>query len=211
MIPENSELSDLPQIGECHKRAFPKALSTRQGDRFISKMMEWYITSDRGVLFHLTEGNRIIGYCGGIITLHPGQHGAVSSIAQYAFGEFVRAYLRKPWLFFHKENIKKSSYIFRNILYKLGLAKAKKASTESIKNFESFMGLVVIGVDPDFQGKGLGSILLREFEKRARELGVHHIQLSVISSNLQAIKAYQKNGWVISFTGERSLQLKKIL
>lgn len=211
MTPITTRLSDLPGIVRCHKRAFPRALSSVQGDRFISKMMEWYISSDRGVLFHIEEGGRIIGYCGGIITLQPGLHGAVSSISQYAFSEFVQSYLRKPWLLFHPENLKKSNYIFRNILYKLGMSKPKKAGAASQSNFESFMGLVVIGLDPDFQGKGLGSILLQEFEKLARERGVHHVQLSVISTNLQAIKSYQKNGWIISAKGEKSLQLKKVL
>ena len=52
---QESQLSDLSEIVDCHKDAFPAALSTKQGSRFISKMMEWYINSERGVLFHICD------------------------------------------------------------------------------------------------------------------------------------------------------------
>ena len=70
---------DLINIVACHKSAFPDALSSQMGNNFILKMMEWYIKSDRGVLFHVeNENNEIIGYCGGIITKQKGLHGAVT-------------------------------------------------------------------------------------------------------------------------------------
>ena len=53
---------DLINIVACHKSAFPGALSSKMGNAFILKMMEWYIESDRGILFHLeNENNEIIG------------------------------------------------------------------------------------------------------------------------------------------------------
>ena len=88
---------DLKNIVECHKSAFPNALSSKMGNTFISKMMEWYITSDRGILFHIENKNKeIIGYCGGIITKQKGLHGAVTSISQYSFNTFLISYLIRP-------------------------------------------------------------------------------------------------------------------
>ena len=105
---------DLINIVACHKSAFPDALSSQMGNNFILKMMEWYIKSDRGVLFHVeNENNEIIGYCGGIITKQKGLHGAVTSISQYSFNTFLLSYLIRPWLLFHPENIKKIAYIKR--------------------------------------------------------------------------------------------------
>ena len=99
---------DLINIVACHKSAFPDALSSKMGNAFILKMMEWYIKSDRGVLFHLeNENNEIIGYCGGIITKQKGLHGAVTSISQYSFNTLILSFLTRPWLIFHPENIKK--------------------------------------------------------------------------------------------------------
>ena len=207
-----SQLSDLPKIVGCHKDAFPDALSTKQGSPFISKMMEWYITSDRGVLYHVVEDEgEMAGYCGGIITRKPGLLGAVSSISQYAFKDFLRSYLRRPWLFFHVENLKKFPYIVKNLLIKFGLK--KKVTLVSAKengDFQPFMGLVVIGVKNKYHGKGYGSILLQEFERLAKEDGgIKRIQLSVKASNSKAIKSYISNNWEIKSNMNDTLTMFK--
>jgi GNAT superfamily N-acetyltransferase len=211
MICITTKSKDLINIVKCHKSAFPNALSSKLGNTFILKMMEWYIESDRGVLFHLeNKNNEIIGYCGGIITKQKGLHGAVTSISQYSFKTFVISYLIRPWLFFHPENIKKIPYIKKNILLKIGLYKAVR--TINKEEFIPFMGLVVIGLKKEEQGKGLGSILLNEFEKRAiKSNDIEKISLSVKSENLNAIKSYSKNGWVIGEQTKTSLQMHKLI
>ena len=120
MICITTKSKDLINIVKCHKSAFPNALSSKLGNTFILKMMEWYIESDRGVLFHLeNKNNEIIGYCGGIITKQKGIHGAVTSISQYSFTTFVISYLIRPWLFFQPEHIQKITYIKQNLLLML--------------------------------------------------------------------------------------------
>ena len=156
-----SKLADLPGLAECHRLAFPGSLSTAQGSAFSRKMLEWYIEADRGVMFHVEEQGRIIGYCGGIIIRVPGLPGAVTSITQYAFWHFVRAYLRRPWLIFHPENLKRREYIIRNILIRAGLVRAGntaavKATDTQVERHRPCWGLVVIGIEPTFQGNGLG-------------------------------------------------------
>lgn len=209
---QKSQLDDLPKIVDCHKDAFPDALSTKQGSAFISKMMEWYIISDRGVLYHVMDDEgEMAGYCGGIITRKPGLLGSVSSIAQYAFNDFLKSYLRKPWLIFHVENLKKITSIVKNLLIKFGLKKkVVLISSKENADFQPFMGLVVIGVKNKYQGKGYGSILLQEFERFAKEdRGIMRIQLSVRSSNSKAIKSYLNNGWQVSKQNNQTKQLIK--
>jgi GNAT superfamily N-acetyltransferase len=211
---QKSQLSDLPEIVGCHKDAFPDALSSKQGTLFIFKMMEWYINSDRGVLFHVCDDQgEMAGYCGGIVTRKPGLLGALSSIAQYAFYNFLKSYLRKPWLFFHPENLKKFPSIVKNLLIKFGLKKrVQLVSSEKNADFQAFMGLVVIGVKNKYHGKGYGSILLKEFERSARaDGGIKRIQLSVKASNSKAIKSYLSNGWQISKEDDHTKQLIKEL
>ena len=211
MISITTKSKDLVNIVKCHKSAFPNALSSKMGNTFISKMMEWYIESERGVLFHIENKNKeIIGYCGGIITKQKGLHGAVTSISQYSFNTFLISYLKRPWLIFHPENIKKIPYIRRNIIIKLGLNKSDKINKN--EDFIPFMGLVVIGLRKDNQGKGIGGILLNEFEKRAKEIyKVKKISLSVKLQNINAIKAYSKNGWKIGEQTKKTIQMFKFL
>lgn len=211
MICRTTKSKDLKNIVKCHKSAFPNALSSKLGNTFISKMMEWYIISDRGVLFHIENKNReIIGYCGGIITKNKGLHGAVTSISQYSFYTILISYLKRPWLIFHPENLKKITYIRKNIFIKFGLNKPEKIN----KNIDliPFMGLVVIGLRKDNQGKGIGGILLNEFEKRAKIISeVKKISLSVKPQNINAIKSYFKNGWKIGKQTKTSIQMYKII
>ena len=192
----HSEASDLGEIAECHMRVFPDALASYQGVKFVKKMLEWYIISDRGVLFHLVVDRQIVGYCGGIRIYKPGLPGAFTSISQHAFWTFIRSTLQKPWLFFHRDNIKRHRMILRNIMIRLGVVRAAKRSNHpEVENFKTSWGLVVIGVDPAHQGRGFGSKILAEFERLALNDGVDYIRLSVKQTNKQAIASYRRNGW----------------
>jgi len=213
MICCDTKQSDLDALVHCHEKAFPDALSTKLGHKFCSRMLSWYIESDRGVMFHLQPENEIIGYVGGILVRSPGLPGSATSITQHSFNAFIRAFILRPWLFFHPENLKRFSFIRRNIRLKIGSHRKKTnlPAQPVPQNFIPSMGLVVIGLSPKHQGKGFGSVLLREFEGRARKEGFKKINLSVKNSNFQAIAAYKKNGWEIDREGEKELSMFKIL
>jgi hypothetical protein len=205
--------SDLNALVLCHRSAFPDALSTKLGHRFCSKMLSWYIESERGTLFHLEHEGEIPGYVGGIMIRIPGLPGSATSITQHAFKEFVLAFLIKPWLIFHPESITRISFIWRNIKLKLRSGgQSPHTSVQDVpQNFIPSMGLVVIGVSPEHQGKGYGSMLLKEFESRARNEGFRKISLSVHKDNHQAIKAYKRNGWTVGREDSSGLYMFKDL
>lgn len=50
----------------------------------------------------------------------------------------------------------------------------------------------------EYWGHGIGSILIQEMEKRAREIGIKQIYLKVINFNLRAIKLYRSHGFVVN-------------
>jgi ribosomal protein S18 acetylase RimI-like enzyme len=207
-----SELTDLPQLAQCHTRAFPGSLSSHQGPGFVMKMLEWYIMAERGVMFHVMADGQIVGYCGGIRIHEPGLPGAVTSISQHSFWAFVRAYLKKPWLILHPENLKRRGYIARNILIRLRPKKARTSISQATREeFRTSWGLVVIGVAPDCQGRGIGGRMLREFERLAHLDGVDRIQLSVKPANQQAIRSYKRNGWAEVERTEDSILMRKEL
>jgi ribosomal protein S18 acetylase RimI-like enzyme len=206
-----SIVSDLDQIALCHKAAFPDSLSSKLGSKFRKKMLSWYILDERGVLFHVKENNEVVGYCGGVITKLPGLPGAASSITQFSFNLFIRSFLLRPWLIVHPENINRISFFIKNVLVKLKVKKAVNLAQSKQENFQTFWGLVVIGVLPKFHGKGFGSVLLQEFERLARLDKVDKISLSVKSDNIKAINSYKANGWQINNTNIDSLNLIKKL
>jgi len=57
--------------------------------------------------------------------------------------------------------------------------------------------LLNIAVDPEYRGKGIGTLLLRNFEKYCKEIGAEYAYLEVRVSNKGAIKFYKKNNYKI--------------
>ena len=213
MVLSSTKNEDLEAVAKCHQASFPRSLSSKLGTRYCMKMLSWYIEDLRGEIFHLEENGHVIGYCGGILSREPGRHGSATSVTQYTFKTLLVSFLLRPWLIFHPDIRTRLPFIWKNIKLKLKISKPIRpvSNNSDVKEFIPSMGLVVIGVSPENQGKGYGTILLKEFERRAREKGFKQINLSVKKDNAQAIAAYRKNGWVIGKTGEEELSMYKEL
>jgi GNAT superfamily N-acetyltransferase len=206
---EISTINDLRGLAKCHKASFPNALSTKLGNRFIMKMLSWYILDERGILFHIKHEDQYLGYCGGILIQQPGLPGAASSITQHSFNSFISSFILKPWLIIHPENLKRIAFIKKNLLSHLGIEKKSNPAIKRFETFEPTMGLVVIGVPAFQQHKGYGSRMLEEFERIAKEKGFKKISLSVKPTNMKAIKAYKKNQWQEGKSENDSLNMYK--
>lgn len=210
----NAKFADLHAIAECHRKAFPRTLSSAMGTRYLCKMLEWYLVDDRAFLFFIEENGVCCGYCGGLKFDGTFTFGSASSMIQHSFGPAVKAFVLKPWLLFHPEFLSKYKLVAKNVYKRisriLGIRPSRISNrTESIP--EPHAGLIVIGVHPDFQGKGYGSLLLSEFEVRAAEFGFENLRLTVRSDNHKAIRAYERNGWVVTSASQNSTSMQKRL
>ncbi|MBK7870846.1 MAG: GNAT family N-acetyltransferase [Saprospiraceae bacterium] len=184
------------------------------GNVYLTRMLGWYLSTDKTFLFHLEESGQCMGYCGGMVNDGILPTGSASGMAQYSFKEAIQAFLLRPWLLLHPEVLKRYPFIWRNLLMKLRLKKKNQRSqvVQVQLEREPQVGLVVIGVDPAYQGKGYGSMLLQEFERQAIEVyGIHKLQLTVKANNTQAIKAYERNGWYKGELKGESLSMMKIV
>lgn len=204
-----AKISDLEKIALCHQLAFPQALSTRLGKKIVRKMLEWYLADPKRFLLWIEKDNQCIGYVGGMVSDGSQVHGSASGMIQYAFNELFCALVVRPWLWFHPEIVSRYKLILKNIYFRL--AKYNKPYKERKKHLlsASYVGLVVIGVNPIHQGKGLGSLLLKEFENQARSRGFSLLRLTVLKENNRAIEAYLKNGWGITEITKNSVTMEK--
>ncbi|MCB0726106.1 MAG: GNAT family N-acetyltransferase [Ignavibacteriae bacterium] len=196
-----STKSDLPKLAECHKSAFPDSLSSKMGKKYLEEMIAWYLSDNSKILFHVEENGRCIGYCGGMILDGTQPTGSASGMMQYSFNSAVKAIMLRPWLLVHKEFLNKYKLIYKNIKRKFSGKKKQSGALKKKKNKElpeKEMGLVVIGVSSDFHGKGIGSILLQEFENKTLSMDIKKMGLAVRRGNEKALKSYQRNGWEIS-------------
>lgn len=203
----------LYSVAECHVRAFPGSLSSSLGKVYVQQMLSWYLSTNKTFLFHIEEDGQCVGYCGGMINDGTLPTGSASGMAQHSFKAAITAFMLRPWLVFHPEVRAKWPLLWKNILMKLGLQPKVHAPEQKQQQAkEPHVGLVVIGVDPAHQGKGYGSILLQEFERRAIEVyGISTLQLTVKADNAQAIKAYERNGWHQGKVQGTSLSMYKYL
>lgn len=203
---------ELSLIASCHRKAFPNALSTAMGQRYVEKMLEWYLVDQRAFLFFIRENDSCMGYCGGLMVDGKVAVGSASSMIQYSYSEAVRTLLLRPWLFLHPEFVKKYSLVIKNSWRKLrkivGLPVPLKTPGSGV---QPHTGLIVIGVDPEFQGIGYGSALLQEFERQSQLRGFTLMMLTVRSDNQGAIRSYESNGWRVCNAEGRSLTLEKKL
>ena len=207
---EKSTYEDLNNIAHCHRDAFPQSFSTKLGHVYCMKMFEWYLSTDKTFLFHLTIDNQIVGYCGGKVERALGS-GSTSAMIQYSFNQAILSIITKPWLLFNKTMISNYYIIYKNILVKLGFKKKSGATKRLSKDTSISIGLVVIGVSRSYQRLGYGSKLLFEFEKKSKEYGAEKINLTVLPSNTNAIMSYEKNGWLVNKqTNKKTTMYKNI-
>jgi ribosomal protein S18 acetylase RimI-like enzyme len=193
-----SSHTDLPELTQCYKSAFPGSLTAAMGKQYVSKILSWFLEVPGNFLFHIREmpQNRIVGFCGGLINDGITKRGSASEMIQFAFWVGIRSIAFRPWLLFHKEMRNKYGLASKNARRKILRQKGKSTySPGRIK--QPYTGLVVIGIHESFQNRGISKALLNGFEDWTRKLGYSCMRLSVKSDNIQAIKAYQKSGWII--------------
>ena len=56
--------------------------------------------------------------------------------------------------------------------------------------------LAMLTVSPDWQGQGIGALLVGEVERRARDLGCAAVEMTVIAGRAELIAYYERRGFV---------------
>lgn len=197
-------------VAKCHRAAFPNSFSSQLGTVYVAKMLSWYLDTEKAFIFHLEKNGKVIGYCGGIVNDGTLPTGAASGMTQFSMGAAIKALLLRPWLFFHPELMKRYRFLWRNLKMKFGLYHPE-LETQKKKDSLQSIGLVVIGVDPKFHGKGYGSKILQTFEKYGTRNNIPNLYLTVKADNYKAIKSYEKNGWKRRRSENNSLSMTKII
>ncbi|MBL7843326.1 MAG: GNAT family N-acetyltransferase [Cyclobacteriaceae bacterium] len=208
MIIEKPEARHLSIIAVCHRKAFPDALSSAMGQHYVEKMLEWYLVDSRAFLFFIEEKGICVGYCGGLVADGKVAVGSASSMIQHSFNQAIKAILMKPWLLLHREFLRKYRLVIKNVWRRINKPKQAGKQSETVKLIPH-TGLIVIGVDPEFHGKGYGSMLLQEFERQTRRKQYKLMMLTVLKTNTSAIESYKRNGWKITREQGNALELEK--
>lgn len=200
----------LGELALCHQLCFGDSLSSKLGLQYVQKSLEWFLESENRFLFHVECNNKIIGYCGGFRSSYVGD-GSTSGILQYAMGEAVKGVVRKPHLLFHPELMKRYPLIFKNISRRIFRRKTIVSSKNNNGLNGSKIGLVVIGVLPEYRGRGCFELLMKQFEEECKKRNAEKMILSVKAANRRAVAAYKKAGWKIASETKKGVEMFKTI
>src|SRR5437764_11289424 len=103
---QQTQSSQIRDVAICHQHCFPDSFSSKLGLTYSYKTFEWFLVAENRFLFHIEWQNRVIGYYGGFKSSFPGD-GSTSGMLQYAMKEAVQRLIKKPWLLFHPDLIKR--------------------------------------------------------------------------------------------------------
>jgi GNAT superfamily N-acetyltransferase len=203
----------MAAIAKCHCAAFPEALSAALGIKFVAKMLSWYVSTPKGILILLEDGNgNCAGYCSGLYKDGSSSTGASSGMAQHSIAAAIFAFINRPQVLFHKELYQKWPLIWQNIRLRFRLSSnvETSASLNAEMSANPYVALASIAVHPEYQSLGVGTRLLEAFEQYALEhLKVTKIQLSVRKENDKAIQFYSRNGYLPAQNNGKSIIMAK--
>ena len=207
---KHTSQEQLSSVAVCHIASFPLSFGTKLGLAYTKKSLEWFLAGNNRFLFHISNDDKVIGYCGGFQSKGLGD-GSTSGMMLYAMKEAAIGMIKKPWLFFHKDIIRFYPLIIKNIFKKLTGKKSSSFSSVETNNKLSAVGLVVIGVHPDYRGKGCFELLMKHFEETCKQRNAAKMILSVKASNKRAIAAYKKAGWQTGLQTPKAIEMHKWL
>lgn len=143
--------SDVPEIVSVHLRSFVGFFLTFLGPAFLSEFYRDLCAAEDAVLMVATSGGSVVGFAGGVLD------------ENRFFSQLVRT---KKWAY-AKASI---GALFRRPAVVRRLIRARRRGSEPTDASISAT-LLSIGVDPDIQGRGVGSKLITAFAAQMTALG----------------------------------------
>ena len=198
MIKVVTHLEELKAIAHCHAICFPKSRSTNLGKKYIEKTFEWYLLQSNRKLIYIELDGKVAGYCGYFFHVNE-DSGSTTGMFQHAFKTAIKSLILKPWVLLNLNiNTSTMRFMVKQLYLKVLKTLTKKENKILTKTQEvKTCGLVVIGVNPEFQGSGVSDNLLSFFKNDIIKEGCSYGILSVNPTNSRAINFYKKNNWTI--------------
>jgi hypothetical protein len=186
-------IDKITLMTQVHLSAFSNSLLTRLGFDVVSKYYEWQFTD-------------IIKYKKKIFALGVFYGDEMAAFIIFGISRNAKiGFLKKNWAFLifkvlskiGKFKINEIIEIMSNFNYLIKKIRVKNNLyvQERINEKESF-GILVIACKIEFQGRGFGTLLMRNAEKIAKKNESLSIRLSVRDSNENAQKIYEALGYV---------------
>lgn len=179
---------DLDAVAALHVASFPKAAISRLGRDAARRFYESLLTGPHdAVALGAFEGSSLVGYCFVGVWRNAEAYFLRRNVAW-----IVGRVLARPWLAWSPLFRSRASTALR-ILNPRHRKSARARATD--ERLGRYFGIQSIAVDPAWQGKRVGRLLMDAAEGAARSRGFDRMGLSVHADNAAAIRLYERSGW----------------
>lgn len=169
---------DVMALADLHGACFSKQdhIPVQLGRPFIVAVYRWFISSPETFVLVARKGSRIVGFT--TISDRPYNLPMLMACRK----ELLRGYLRHPHAIFNVEIFRRFGRIFMKPQSRLKSGKVAQ--------------IAFTGVDPDFQGQGIGKALKAASIQQCRERGAVAISTGVRRQNERARHLNEQSGFV---------------
>ena len=198
------EVDDLADVSRIHRASFTDSALSHLGAEAVRRYYDWLLTGPHDVIpiCAFNHADEMAGFCfGGVF--RGALSGFIHKNKRYLFGHITL----HPWLLFNpivRDQANTAVKIIKSSLYKSKPKPKRPIKYSEVVNTspQRPCGVLSIAVDPDFQHKGIGKLLMDEIEKQAKKYGYKNLALTVHPHNHAAISFYEKLGWVKTYKTE---------
>ena len=195
---------DVAALVSLHAQVFPSYNSTLLGRAYLSALYGTLAQSPACLSTVATDGDRIAGWVGGVLD-YPQYHIDLTRRSWYRLPAIViNALRRKPSLIgagarLYARAIVNKAHTLWGDVSKRFLSRAnyggpqRQETTATVPTPTAH--LLVIGVAPGLQSRGLGQGIMADFHHRVRALGYAAVSLTTFADNAAANRAFQKAGY----------------
>ena len=183
----------VAEVAKLHFNAFSGYMNTQLGNSYVTEFLRWFQKAERAIaLVAIDVNGKLIGYVVGAPL------GYYRSISRDLIWVTALSIIIRPWLLLSRRLRRACIERLRSLL---GYSLVEQTETNLPR---PTMSLVAIGISPAGRGKGVGLLLMRAFEERARALNMRSMKLSVYPDNLSARHLYERCGWQPSVSAIRA-------
>ncbi len=184
IIVRQTLINDILPLSLIHLKAFKNHMNARLGRKYAGAFIKWFIENSNAICLTATADEKTMGYvCGAAL-------GYNQKMNKDLLRTVAGCFLFRPYLFFNKE-------LMNAVKIKIQILLGNKSLLKDAVKDPSGRGISLVSICSDTNStiKGIGTVLINEFEKQAKLLGFDFMRLSVKPENVKAINFYEHNGW----------------
>lgn len=191
----------VPGTAIVHRQVLPESRTALMGHAYVTSFVHWICQPEHGgiALAVITSDGQIVGYAIGAPL------GYASALSRHLFWISMTSAVLRPWLIFRPQ-------FRRGYRDRLRLVATGSVPERAKLNLPPpTMTLIAFGVLPALRRKQMGRSLLGAFEKRARDMGMRSLRLSMRPDNAAARSLYESCGWYVLAESAEQVYYAKML